>query len=135
MTLDPRTRIVQAGYDALGGRYGAWSEAVVGDQWPRFLDALAQRLPDGARVLDLGCGDGAKLSRIARRFDVTGVDLSEAQLRLARAAAPAGTFVHADFTQLDFPRESFDAVTALYSILHVPRDEQPALLARIERWL
>src|SRR5204863_355763 len=47
-------------------------------------------------------------------------------------AVPLG---RADFTQLDFAAASFDAITALYSIVHVPRDEQPALLERIARWL
>ena len=55
-----------------------------------------------------------------------GVDISERQLRLARVAVPEASFVQADFTELDFPAEAFDAVTALYSIVHVPRDEQPS---------
>jgi ubiquinone/menaquinone biosynthesis C-methylase UbiE len=36
---------------------------------------------------------------------------------------------------IDFRHASFDAVTAIYSIIHVPRDEQPALLAAVRRWL
>ena len=77
-------------------------------------------------MLDLGCGNGAKTARLAARFDVVGVDLSEEQLRLARAAVPDATFVQADFAELDFPAGSFDAVTAFYSVMHVPRDEHPA---------
>jgi ubiquinone/menaquinone biosynthesis C-methylase UbiE len=96
---------------------------------------LAGRLPADARVLDLGCGNGGKISRLAERFEVVGVDISERQLELARAAVPEAAFVQADFTTLDFPAEAFDAVTALYSIVHVPRDEQPDLLSRIMRWL
>jgi cyclopropane fatty-acyl-phospholipid synthase-like methyltransferase len=38
-------------------------------------------------------------------------------------------------TQVEFPPESFDAVVAFYSIIHVPREEQPALFARIGQWL
>jgi SAM-dependent methyltransferase len=72
---------------------------------------------------------------LAERFEVVGVDLSEEQLRIARAAAPAATFVHADFRELDFPERSFDAVIALYSIVHVPRNEHAALFRRIASWL
>ena len=132
---DGRKRTVEAGYDALADRFGEWMAQVVGDPWERFVDELADGLPAGARVLDLGCGNGAKISRLADRFDVTGVDISERQLQLARAAVPEATFQEADFTELAFPAGTFDAVTALYSIVHVPREEQRALFARILHWL
>jgi SAM-dependent methyltransferase len=135
MSLDERSRTVQAGYDALAPHFGEWGSRVEGDPWERFLDELAGRLDDGARVLDLGCGNGAKIARLAARFDVVGVDLSEEQLRLARAAVPEATFVQADFAEADFPDGSFDAVTALYSIVHVPRDEHPAVFQRVLSWL
>jgi ubiquinone/menaquinone biosynthesis C-methylase UbiE len=135
MSLDERSQTVQAGYDALAPRFGEWGSRVEGDPWERFLEELAGRLSDGARVIDLGCGNGAKTACLAPRFDVVGVDLSEEQLRLARATVPEATFLQADFAELDFPAGSFDAVTALYSIVHVPRDEHPALFGRILRWL
>jgi SAM-dependent methyltransferase len=56
---DDRTQTVQAAYDELGARFGEWGERVEGDPWARFVDELAARLPTGARVLDLGCGNGA----------------------------------------------------------------------------
>ena len=132
---DERKQTVEAGYDALADNFGEWMARVEGDPWQRFLDELAGRLPAGARVLDLGCGNGAKIARVADRFDVTAVDISEQQLRLARVAVPEASFVQADFTELDLPTEELDAVTALYSIVHVPREEQPALFARILGWL
>ena len=135
MLADERKRTVEAGYDELSERFGEWGSRVEGDPWRRFVDDLADRLPANGRVLDLGCGNGTKIARLADRFDVVGVDISEQQLRLARATLESPTFVRADFTELDFPAESFDAVTALYSIVHVPRDEQPALFARILEWL
>jgi SAM-dependent methyltransferase len=132
---DERRRTVEAGYDALADDFGEWMARVEGDPWERYLEKLAARLQAGARVLDLGCGNAEKIARLADRFDVVGVDISEQQLRLARAAVPEATFVQADFVELDFPAETFDAVTALYSIVHAPRDEHPALLARIRQWL
>jgi SAM-dependent methyltransferase len=132
---DERKRTVEAGYDALADRFGEWMARVEGDPWERFLDELASRLPVGARVLDLGCGNGRKTSRLADRFDVVGVDISVRQVQLARVAVPGAEFVKADFVELELPAETFDAVTALYSILHVPRDEQHALLGRIKGWL
>ncbi len=40
-----------------------------------------------------------------------------------------------DMTSLNFPRGSFDAVVAFYSVIHLPRDEQRQLLKRIAEWL
>jgi ubiquinone/menaquinone biosynthesis C-methylase UbiE len=135
MIQDERKRTVQAGYDMLGPRFGEWGERIEGDPWERFLEELVAQVPDGGRVLDLGCGNGAKIGRLAERFDLVGVDLSEEQLRLAGAKVPGATFVHGDFAELEFPAETFDAITALYSIMHVPREEHRALFARIVRWL
>lgn len=36
---------------------------------------------------------------------------------------------------LSFPPETFDAVTGFYSIIHLPRDEQTLLMAKIAQWL
>ena len=93
-------------------------------------------LPDGAAVLDLGCGAGVPVTRwLAERFVVTGVDLSARQIALARQQVPGATFQQADMTLLDFPAGSFAAVVSFYAIIHVPRTAQAALLGRIARWL
>jgi cyclopropane fatty-acyl-phospholipid synthase-like methyltransferase len=135
MILDERKQTVQAGYDLLGPRFGAWNERIEGDPWERFLQELAARVPEGGRVLDLGCGNGTKIARLAVRFELVGVDLSEEQLRLASANVPEATLLHGDFAESEFPAETFDAVTAFYSIMHVPREGHRALLARIVSWL
>jgi cyclopropane fatty-acyl-phospholipid synthase-like methyltransferase len=133
--IDERKQTVQAAYDRLGAGFGDWSRRIEGDPWERFLDEVAARLPAGGRVLDLGCGNGAKIAGLAGRFELVAVDLSEEQLRLAGEAIPAATLVNADFAELDFPPGSFDAVTALYSVMHVPREDHGDLFARIARWL
>lgn len=135
MIADERRRTVQAAYDELGPRFGEWGDEIEGDPWERFLDELTARLAPDVRVLDLGCGNGAKVARLARSVEVVAVDLSEEQLRLARANLPGATLVNADFSQLDFAAGAFDAVTAFYSIMHVPRDEHRALFGRIAGWL
>ena len=92
-----------------------------GDPRDRFVEAFAKRLPDGARVLDLGCGAGLPSTRqLARRFYAVGVDISETQLGLARKHVPDATFRRGDIAELELPEASFDGITALYSISHVP---------------
>jgi ubiquinone/menaquinone biosynthesis C-methylase UbiE len=133
---DTRKATVQAGYDAIGERYLAWGSAVEGDPRDRLLDELARRLHDGARVRDIGCGAGVPSTKqLAKRFEVMGADMSEEQLRLARANVPAATFVRGDISELEFRDETFDGVTAFYSIPHIPREEHAALFKKIARWL
>lgn len=133
--MDRRTAIVAEGYDALVHDYLAWA-AGVADARDRMIDAFAAPLRPGARVLDLGCGAGLPSTRwLAERFAVTGVDISAGQVEAARRLVPEAAFVHADLLEVDFPGESFEGVTALYSIPHVPREEHGALFGRIARWL
>jgi SAM-dependent methyltransferase len=128
--------MVEAGYDTMAERYLVWGRDVEGDPRARFLDELAARLPERARVLDLGCGAGIpSTKKLAERFDVVGADISEVQLRLARANVAGATFIRSDLPELDFPDESFAGITAFYSISHLPRDEHRGLFRQIVRWL
>jgi SAM-dependent methyltransferase len=133
--IDPK-RIVAEGYDTMAERYLAWSDLRPSATRMRYL-ALAQDLiPVGADVLDLGCGAGIPMTAtLAAGRTVTGVDISAAQIELARANVPSASFVQADMTTLDFPTGSFDAVVAFYALTHVPRGEHAAMLGRIRTWL
>ena len=105
-------------------------------EYRKWLEPLIEALPDGAEVLDLGCGTGIPASRaLARRFHVTGVDLSDVMVRRARMLVPRARFLRADMTAVDFPPGTFAAIVCLYSIIHVPLAEQRPLFERIHRWL
>ena len=133
---DERIRVVERGYDALAERSLEWSQLVEGDPRPRLVERFMSSLPDGAAVIDLGCGAGIPTTaRLAERFAVTGVDISTEQLRRARRLVPAARFVHADMAAFDPGERSVDGVTACYSLTHLPADRQPALLSRIASWL
>lgn len=132
---DPR-RIVADGYDAIAERYYAWSDARPSATRLRWLARALELIPEGADVLELGCGGGVPMTRaLAAGRRVTGVDISARQIELARAAVPEATFVQADMTGLDLAPASFDAVVAFYSLTHVPRTDLPALLASVHGWL
>ncbi|MGW4058456.1 class I SAM-dependent methyltransferase [Amycolatopsis sp. NPDC004747] len=129
-------QIVESGYDSVAQRYLEWSARIADDPRQRFVAELTGRLDARARVLDLGCGAGVpSTAALAERHDVLGVDLSAAQLELARRNVPRARFAQGDMTGLSFPDGSFAAVTAFYSVLHVPREAQGALFARIAAWL
>jgi SAM-dependent methyltransferase len=133
---DRRTSLVAAGYDKMADTWEAWSACVTDDPRHAWLDALLAVLPPDARVVELGCGNGTRETReLAARARLTGVDLSEAQLRRARERVPDAEFVHGDLTTIEFDSRSLDAVAAFYVLNHVPRELLPELFDRMHRWL
>lgn len=132
---DPK-RIVAEGYDRIADTYTAWAAGIHDEGRAYYTQWLLDHVSAGAPLLELGCGPGVPTTqRLAARFALTGVDLSARHITLARAAVPQATFIQADMAALDCPPTSFAAVVAFYSLIHVPRDEHPALLAAIARWL
>ncbi|WP_282790914.1 class I SAM-dependent methyltransferase [Streptomyces sp. CC224B] len=87
-------------------------------------DMLAQVIPDGARVLDFGCGDGrVAIPLAAHGYEVTAVDSSQRMLdRLARLAFQRAslTTVNADADGIaaHLGRRRMDAVYALAVLIH-----------------
>jgi SAM-dependent methyltransferase len=131
---DPK-EIVRRGYDAIADRYDEWAASFESPEL-RWVGELLDRLPEGSRVLDVGCGGGRTSARtIAARHRYTGVDISEAQIARARERLPGGELVRADVTLVGFEPGSFDAVVSLFMFGHIPRREQAPLLAKIRGWL
>jgi ubiquinone/menaquinone biosynthesis C-methylase UbiE len=131
---DPEKEIVRKGYDAIAARYLAARSEDSEDV--RLLQELVQRLSPGSKVLDAGCGAGVPVTRrLSESFSVTGVDFSEAQIRLARQLVPRAQFVLQDITQLAFPDDSFDAICSYYAIIHIPRGEHSSILRNFHRML
>lgn len=90
----------------------------------RVMRAILQRLPmpDGARLLDAGCGSGRTLDELRAFGAVSGVDLSPDAVHRARARGHADVSV-SRVEALPFPDGTFDLVTCLDVIEHTPDDQ------------
>jgi ubiquinone/menaquinone biosynthesis C-methylase UbiE len=88
-------------------------------------------LGDGpGRLLDVGCGGGAHAIELAAHgWSVTGVDISAAQVELARARGL--DVVEADAAQLPFEDASFDAAVSMFT--HTDVDDFAAVLHEVAR--
>jgi SAM-dependent methyltransferase len=134
MSQEPK-RVIEQGYDRLGRRFREWVDDGESEAREWFLSEVFARLPDGGDILELGCGAGVEAVTLSAGRRYVGVDLSSVQLGLARARVPGARFIHGDFTSLELPPDSFDAVVALYVFNHVPRGELGATFHRVHTWL
>ena len=125
-----RTRRVPGGilvgdavaYDALSHRL------LLGSFFRRIAEDVAAVAPEGAGVLEVGCGPGHLSILLARRhgLDVTGLDLDEAMIERARANADRPgdgdqrrpSFLVGDVASLGFPDRSFDLVLSTLAMHH-----------------
>lgn len=131
-----RDRIDRSGqaeaFDAIGDRY---EEAFPHKEGQLAAGAwLSDQLPDGAEVLDLGCGTGVPTARqmVEAGHRVTGVDLSAGMLKLARDNVPEADFRRMDFADIgESGLGPFDGVTMFFSLLMLGREEIPLALRTV----
>ena len=76
------------------------------------LAAIADAVPAGARVLDIGCGDGALLAHLrdTKGVDARGIDVSAANVAGAVARGLSVVQGDADADLGDYPDHAFDMV-------------------------
>lgn len=123
--------------------YDEMSRLVLGSLFGSIAADVAAVAPDGARVLEVGCGPGHLSIRLARQhgLDMTGLDLDPAMIERARANADrAGdgderrpSFLVGDVASIPFPEGSFDLVVSTLSMHHWANPT--AGLAEIDRVL
>ncbi len=92
-------------------------------------------LPDDAKILDVGCGDGFHLNLLRKYgkkdWQLEGIDLDE---RAARMAKKSGLKVHTgSVEELNLPENSFDLAFMIQTIEHVEKPD--AVLSAVKKLL
>lgn len=129
-------KIVQDGYDKMAEKYDDWAQEDTRLR-KHYTNLLIKSLPANATVLEIGCGAGAPVLEMLAESGakLLANDISNAMIELAKKRCPEATFMPGDMTALDITPSSLHAVGAYFSIIHLPREEQPAMLSKIHSWL
>jgi SAM-dependent methyltransferase len=96
----------------------------------KHIEAFLSLLPEGAAILELGCGGGRDSEfMIGRGFDVRPTDGTPemAQAAEQRLGMPVATLLFADLDE----KQTSDGIWANACLLHVPRENLPGTLSRI----
>lgn len=120
-------RIQRYGWDRAAPEYEALWQAQLAPAQGALLEAACLR--PGEQVLDVACGTGLVTLAAARAVGlegrVTGVDLSQAMVDVARQQAaarelPQTHFARMDAEHLSLPDGSFDVVLCALGLMYVP---------------
>lgn len=136
--MDERREATRIAYDTVAAAYAA---ALPDLTYEAPLDRamiaeVVRELPEGASVLDAGCGTGRLLAHLrAQRpsLRLVGVDLSDGMLEQASRVASDVELAPADLAALPFEDARFDAVIAWYSVIHTPTDGLVGIFREIAR--
>ncbi|HWO19956.1 MAG TPA: methyltransferase domain-containing protein [Kofleriaceae bacterium] len=125
-------------YDAVAETYADKFEGELEDKHldRALLDTFAELCRGAGPVYDLGCGPGHVTRYLAGRGALArGLDLSPEMVRIARARSPGLDFVAGSMTALEAADASWAGAVALYSIIHLDRDERRRAFREIARVL
>ncbi len=97
-----------------------------------FVNCAISHCANRGNALDVGCGSGGRIvtALLDAGFLVTGIDVSEAMVELARKRHPDSRFVHGDICEWRIP-EQYDAIIAWDSIFHAPYYAQRQLTEKL----
>ena len=127
-------------YDSVAVDYAALLATELGEKPVQraMLDLFAELVlaDGGGRVGDLGCGPGRVTAYLSDRgLDAFGVDLSPGMVEVARGTYPDLEFAVGALHALDLPDGSLAGAMGWYSLIHVPPEDQPGVLAELHRVL
>jgi ubiquinone/menaquinone biosynthesis C-methylase UbiE len=103
----------------------------------RDLPKILTEHVTGTRALDFGCGAGRSTRFLRKlRFQVTGIDISEDMLRIARATDPSGDYRLVPGDNLDqFAAASFDLVLSAFAFDNIPAETKPGIFCDLAKLL
>ena len=100
------------------------------------LDSFLETLPEGSKILDVGCGTGHLTNQIKQKgYEVYGIEPSSEMLRIAKNNFPPISFRNDISSKISFQNDYFDAIIAIEVLRYLDEEENYNSLKEFRRCL
>ena len=136
--MDQNGLAVQSSYDLVAQEYAErifheLDDKPLDREW---LDRFALKVRGLGPVCDMGCGPGHVARYLHDRgIDVFGIDLSPGMVTQAQQLNPGIEFKQGNMLALEAKSETWGAIVAFYSLIHIPREKVNQALQELRRVL
>jgi ubiquinone/menaquinone biosynthesis C-methylase UbiE len=127
-----------AGFHFLTPLYEFLAWPMLAGVWRDVVSDVSNMASPGAALVDLGCGPATVLRRLAAQrpdLSLTGVDIDEAMLSIARRRLPQVRFLQGSIDKLPIDDASADVVISSMVFHHLKRDVKQAAFREAKRIL
>jgi len=101
-----------------------------------LLEQFTSLLPPSPKILDMGCGAGYRCRDLnSPGAMITGIDISEKAIQIARDKNPDCLFAVMDFMTMSDSLGRFDAIISIATLIHVPKNSLPIMFSQISKCL
>jgi 2-polyprenyl-3-methyl-5-hydroxy-6-metoxy-1,4-benzoquinol methylase len=114
-----------------------WNEYREKTNVEKIVIEFASKIKPKGNVLDIGCGAGFPIAKYLsdQDFFVTGIDISENQIKIAKDKK----IRNAEFYVCNFfnfrPDEKYDGIIAFDSFFHFPKEKQKEIYSKVSEWM
>jgi ubiquinone/menaquinone biosynthesis C-methylase UbiE len=126
-------------YDLLAEKYHAlFKDELSQKEYDRkLIDNYAQYFSPCSIIYDVGCGPSGHIGKYLfdKGLNVTGIDISEKCIDIAKNYNRDMTFKRMDMMNLQVDDQSIDGIIAFYSIIHTPKENIDKIFQEFKRVL
>lgn len=98
----------------------------------KYVELFLNYLNNNASILDIGCGTGELLKYYQDKdFTVTGLDVSEEMIKIAKEKVPSSNFVKISIYDIDKVKEKYDGISATFVLVHIPKEKINEVVGKI----
>ncbi|MGD9722633.1 MAG: class I SAM-dependent methyltransferase [Pirellulales bacterium] len=127
-----------AHYHLLTPLYEFLARPMLGGVWRNMADDVNKAARSGASVIDLGCGPGTILLRLARNrpdLNLTGIDIDQSMLSISRRRLPQARLLRASIDVVPIEEKTADVVFSSMVFHHLPRQVKEGAFREAKRIL